>query len=109
MNLPLWLYLITYCGDLQLAGWFAMFQIIRKQVLPSRQRIIKPARIILTLSFLALTINHASIGIRHPFFEYAGISFQAYRYRLPAPGIARLYHSVPVGVHVRRPIDPGKQ
>lgn len=58
MNLPLWLYLITITAVIfQLAGWFAMFQIIRKQVLPSRQRIIKPARIILTLSFLALTIK----------------------------------------------------
>ncbi len=58
MNLPLWLYLVTITAViLQLAGWFAMFQIIRKQVLPKRQRIIKPARIILTLSFLALTIK----------------------------------------------------
>ena len=46
-----------YRGDLSTGRWFAMFQIIRKQVLPSRQRIIKPARIILTLSFLALTIK----------------------------------------------------
>lgn len=58
MNLPLWLYLVTITAViLQLTGWFAMFQIIRKQVLPKRQRIIKPARIILTLSFLALTIK----------------------------------------------------
>jgi hypothetical protein len=58
MNLPLWLYLVTITAViLQLAGWFAIFQIIRKQVLPKRQRIIKPARIILTLSFLALTIK----------------------------------------------------